>query len=109
MERVVFSIDNCGDLHTLSRFLRWVDTHRAMSRLDGGFRVACGEWEGKAELSFNMSREDIEIVVLNSGYVNGQECFLLVSSHKNTLHLWHPSKPDVWQRVEDDGSTRYVS
>ena len=107
MERVVFSIDNCGDIHTLAKFTRHLDTQRALTDLPGGVAIAVGEWEGKGEISFNLSLSDYNKHVKNSGYVDNQECILLVPTlSKQPLFLLYPDGKLV--KTEDNGSTKYI-
>ncbi len=79
MERVIFSIDNWNDLHTLAKFLRLMDTHRAMMKLDGDFKVLQGYYKGDLEISFMCSQRDFTDYVLRSGYVDNQESIFHVS------------------------------
>lgn len=79
MERVIFSIDNWHELHTLAKFLRLMDTHRAMMKLDDDFKVLQGYYKGELEISFMCSIKDFEDYVVPSGYVSKQESFLHVS------------------------------
>ena len=80
METTVFSIDNANDLHTLSKFLRHIDTQRAMGKLVGAVELAIGAYQGEMEYSFIMLSVDYNKHVKDSGYVDNQECIMLVSS-----------------------------
>ncbi len=74
---VVFAIDNGHDLHTMAKFLRHVDTQRALSKLTF-FKQAIGFFEGKYEHSFIMLEKDFEEFVKPLDFVKGQKCFLYI-------------------------------
>ena len=74
MERVIFAIDNDNDLHVNAKFLRHVDTLRALGKIPEV--IPCiGCWEGKLERSYMMLAKDFHHV---SDYVKGQEAVLYV-------------------------------
>lgn len=108
LERVIFSIDNCGDLHTLAKFTRLLDTKRVMGDLVGNVVIGKGEWEGEAEIIFNTTFVDFQRHVLDSGYVDNQECFLRKSGDwRQPMFLWYRS--GVTKNVADDGSVKYFA
>ncbi len=74
---VVFAIDNGHDLHTMAKFLRHVDTKRALMELSY-FKQAIGFFEGKYEHSFIMLEKDFEEFVKPLGFVKGQKSFLCI-------------------------------
>ncbi len=74
---VVFAIDKGYDLHTMAKFLRQVDTQRALGKLTY-FKQAIGFFEGKYEHSFIMLEKDFEEFVKPLGYVKNQKCFLYI-------------------------------
>lgn len=80
METVVFSIDNVTDLHCLAKFLRWIDTNKALGKLTGDMKVCFGCYKGVIEQSFVMLRVDFDKYVRSQGWVDGQESFLMVPS-----------------------------
>ena len=92
MKYTIFSIDNHTDLHVMSKFLRFVDTLRAMDKTKGKFIQCVGSWEGELEPSFLCNTEDYEAHIKDSGYVNGQECVMQVSEcNKQYAQLLYPS------------------
>ena len=76
MKHVIFAIDNPSDLHTLARFLRFVDELRAMQKLKGTLKPCIGAYKGDLELSYIMTKEDFDAHVRGSQWVSGQESFL---------------------------------
>ena len=80
MERIVFSIDNPFDLHTLAKFYRHVDTARAMGNLSGTMEMCVGSWDGNLEPSFAMLKHDFDKLKIKSMFCQGQEAFMFLSS-----------------------------
>lgn len=78
MNYVIFSIDNVTDLHSLSKFLHFVDVQRAMGRLKGEMKLCIGAYKGALEQSFLMTEHDFAHYIEGSEYVVGQESVLLV-------------------------------
>ena len=82
LEQIVFAIDKNYDAHTVSKFMRYMDTQRAMGRADPV--VQCiGAWtdeEGETYLepSYMVSTCDFDKHVKDSGYVDDQVCFLVI-------------------------------
>jgi hypothetical protein len=73
---VVFSIDNVNDVHVLAKFLRHVDTARAMNRMQGGIQQCIGMYNGLLEVSFIMREDDFNEHVKPFGFTDNQECVL---------------------------------
>lgn len=78
MDYVIFAIDNDADLHTNAKFLRHVDQLRAMGKLNSSMKLAIGCYLGKLERSYILRKDDFEAHVLESGYVDDQESFLVL-------------------------------
>lgn len=83
LEKTVFAIDNNIDTHTAAKFLRHVDTNRAMGKLKGSIVHCIGSWtddDGYTHLepSYMMDSVDYYAVVAESGYVDKQVCVLKV-------------------------------
>jgi len=83
---VIFSIDNCTDVHVLAKFLRHVDTKRALGYMRGEMKLCLESYEGVLEQSFLMRRDDFDAIVQPFGYVDGQECLMVVSGKR--MHSW---------------------
>lgn len=77
-EKIIFAIDNNNDLHTVAKFMRHIDTCRAMGTLKGNFTQCIGYWEGILEVSYMMNKDDYERLVVTLGYTKDQECVLAV-------------------------------
>lgn len=74
LEQVIFAIDNDANTHTVAKFMRHVDTLRAMGRID---TVNCliGCYKGHLERAYMMRADQFHEV---SEYVRGQETILRV-------------------------------
>ena len=77
-EKVIFAIDNNTDLHTMAKFARLMDTKRAIGDLQGSVVIAIGMWEGFMEQAYIVNASDYYAIVEPSGYVDNQECVLMV-------------------------------
>lgn len=75
---VLFTIDNSHDIHQQAKFLRYVDTLRAMGNLVGGVSQCIGSYNGVLERSYMMLLVDFDKHVRHSGFVSKQESFLHV-------------------------------
>lgn len=75
---VIFAIDNDSDLHTVSKFMRHVDTQKAMGRMQGTIKPCVGSYKGQLEQSYIMTRQDFDRYVKASGYIDNQESILLL-------------------------------
>lgn len=80
MERIVFSIDNPFDIHSLAKFYRHVDTARAMGLMSGSMELCVGSWKGKLEPSFAMLTTDFDKLDIKSMFCEKQEAFMYLSS-----------------------------
>lgn len=77
LEKVIFAIDNNTDTHQVAKFLRYVDTLRAMGKIDS-VTQCIGNWENVLEVSYMMNRADFNAYVESSDWVKDQVCILLV-------------------------------
>lgn len=75
---VLFAIDKSHDIHQQAKFLRYVDTLRAMGKLVGGVSQCIGSYNGTLERSYMMRLVDFDKHVRHSGFVTLQESFLHV-------------------------------
>jgi len=78
LERVIFSIDQPHDLHVQAKFLRHLDTARAMDQLIGPVTLCIGSYQGVLEPSFMMYRSDFNKIVKPTEYIRNQESILTV-------------------------------
>jgi len=83
MQFVIFSIDNVDNLHTLSKFLRHMDTMRAMGKLKGSFRPMVGSYKGVLEYAFGCRKEDFDAHVQGFGFIDNQESVLELTVTNN--------------------------
>ena len=122
LETVIFAIDKSDEVHTQAKFLRHVDTLRAMGKLRGVFASCIGCYKGDMERSYMMLMSDFNEHIRRSGYVDKQESFLripgdvrqpcvleyqdgqadvlgpMVSLHASEAHMF-----DGWTYVEKTG------
>ena len=78
LNKVIFAIDNNTDTHTVAKFLRYMDTVRAMRKMNGTVTHCIGYWEGILEPSYMMDEIDYNAFVKDSGFVDDQDCVLHV-------------------------------
>jgi hypothetical protein len=76
--KVIFAIDNNNNTHNVAKFLRHVDTLRAMGKIKSQVTQCIGNWEGILEVSYMMDLADYDSHVAGKGYTEGQECILIV-------------------------------
>ena len=115
MDYVVFAIDNNKDTHAVAKFLRHMDTKRALGELKGNMVHCVGNWEGILEVSYILRRDDYLAHVLPMGFTQEQEAIMVapmrreqpasIMSHDLVDHLQelgpvrnipaHEATPDV--------------
>jgi len=78
LNKVIFAIDNNTDTHTVAKFLHYLDTVRAMRKMNGTVTHCVGMWEGILEPSYMMDQTDFDAHVKDSGFVDSQDCVLHV-------------------------------
>ena len=75
---VIFAIDDNTDLHTVAKFMRHMDTVRALNELRGMFVQCIGMYNGVLEPSYMMDESDYRQLVATTDYMAWQDCILLV-------------------------------
>lgn len=87
LEKVVFAIDANTNVHAVAKFLRQVDTLRAMNKIKPV--VQCiGMWENVLEASYMMDKVDYDTHIAGNGYADRQECILVVAGDtRQPCHL----------------------
>ena len=78
LNKIIFAIDNDTDVHVVAKFLRLIDTSRAMNTLQGAFVQCIGCYDGVLEVSYMMDERDYLRVVEKLGYTAKQECIMHV-------------------------------
>lgn len=78
LEQVIFAIDNDSSTHTVAKFMRHVDTLRAMGKIDPVVQLI-GCYKGQLEKSYMIRADQFHHV---KDYVQGQESVLRVSGDK---------------------------
>jgi len=86
MSYMIFSIDNVFEVHTLAKFLRYIDTLKHSSQLEGNMELCIGSWEGKLEYSFIMLTSDFQKYVVPLGWVDNQESTLQLYNEKGNRY-----------------------
>lgn len=107
MEYVIFSIDDVNDTHALAKFLRHIDTARAMDKMQGKMVHCIGSWEGELEPSFLMRWDDFQEHVIGRGFVEDQDAILVVHGDKMqaVLHNKDGSRTFIGRMKETDAAT----
>lgn len=78
LSRVLFSIDNSHDVHSSAKFLRQMDTLRALGELTGAVTKCIGSFEGVLEDSYLMLQVDYDKFVRGKGYTEDQICIMYI-------------------------------
>ena len=78
LNKIIFAIDDNNDTHTVAKFLRHMDTCRAMNTLKGSFVHCIGMYNGVLEPSYMMDERDYRKLVERVGYTTWQESILHV-------------------------------
>ena len=78
LNKIIFAIDNNTNTHAVAKFMRHVDTKRALGELQGGLVHCIGYWEGILEPSYMMDERDYRKFVEPMGFTDGQDCILHV-------------------------------
>jgi hypothetical protein len=73
---VIFSVDNVQDVRTLAQFSHHLDMKRAMQKTKDSVKTCIGSYKGVMEQSFIMSRDDFDLVVRGTKWVENQESIL---------------------------------
>jgi hypothetical protein len=81
--KVLFAIDGNTDTHRVAKFMRHIDTYRAMGKLQGSIVHCIGSWTYDGgwthlEPSFLMDAKDYYEVVKPFGFTDNQVCVLEV-------------------------------
>jgi hypothetical protein len=78
LNKIIFAIDDNTDVHAVAKFMRHIDTARAMGNLKGSFVQCIGCYEGQLEPSYMMDERDYRALVDEKHYVEYQDCILHV-------------------------------
>ena len=78
LNKIIFAIDNNTNTHAVAKFMRHVDTKRALGELQGGLVHCIGYWEGTLEPSYMMDERDYRKFVEPMGFTDEQACILHV-------------------------------
>ena len=105
LNKIIFAVDGNKDLHTVAKFMRHMDTCRAMNTLSGSFVKCIGMYKGDLEPSYMMDEVDYRKLVESAGYTAGQESILHVPGDTRqpcTLEFRDGSTKVVGPMVEVD-------
>jgi len=78
LEHVIFAIDNGDDAHVTAKFLRRMDTLKAMGVLTTPVVQTIGCYKGQLENSYMMMAKDMHHVRDYVNWIEGQESILRV-------------------------------
>jgi len=104
LTQVIFAVDNGNDIHGLAKFLRYIDAVRAMNNLISKPVLCVGMYRGFYEISILLSYADFVDYVLDAGFVDEQESFLvvpgdvrqpctLIDQNKKVIEVLGPMRP----------------
>ena len=80
LNKIIFAIDGNTDTHAVAKFLRHMDTCRAMDTLQGQLVHCIGCYNGVMEPSYMMDERDYRQLVESVDYTAWQESILHVPS-----------------------------
>jgi len=93
MDYVIFAIDNNTDTHTVAKFMRHIDTKRALGTMKGRMVQAIGYWEGILEPSYIMRKDDY--LAFAQGYTKGQDAVMVApSDNRQPAYLMNSTMTD---------------
>lgn len=92
MHYVVFAIDNL-DIRSTARFMRYIDERIAMSKTKGNVMLGIGCYLDQLEQCYIMRQDDFDTFVRNSGYVDGQESFMVTDQKR--MWLEYPAENEL--------------
>jgi len=78
LNKIIFAIDNDTDVHTVAKFLRHIDTARAMETMKGAFIPCIGCYDGELESSYMMDERDYRRIVEPLSFTADQDCIMHV-------------------------------
>ena len=78
LNKIIFAIDNDTNVHTVAKFMRHIDTARAMNTMKGAFIPCIGCYDGELESSYMMDERDYRRLVSTTDYTKEQDCILHV-------------------------------
>jgi hypothetical protein len=78
LNKIIFAIDNDTDVHAVAKFMRHIDTARAVGTLKGSFVPCIGCYDGVLESSYMMDERDYRKLVEPLGFTDKQECIMHV-------------------------------
>lgn len=88
-ECVLFSIDDVSNIHTNAKFMRHVDTLRAMNKLSGSVVMCIGKWDDRLEQSFLCEKKDFDKHF--KGFCANQFGWIVIPGDvKQPCTLWGP-------------------
>ena len=74
LEKIIFAIDDDTNVHTVAKFMRHVDTQRAMGRM-APMQMLIGCYDGVLEKSYMINASDIDHV---NAFIQDQVCVMRV-------------------------------
>jgi hypothetical protein len=92
LNKIIFAIDKSTDLHAVAKFMRHMDTARAMGTMKGSFTQCVGMYAGLLEPSYMVDEVDYRKVVVPLGVCDGQESVMHVPADTRqpcTLEFTH--------------------
>lgn len=104
MDYVVFAIDNNTDTHAVAKFMRHMDTQRAMGALKGQLVQCIGNWEGILEVSYILRRDDY--TTFAKSYTKEQEAVMIAP--RDARQPASIVSPDLSTHMQELGPLRSI-
>lgn len=78
LNKIIFAIDNDTDTHVIAKFMRHIDTMRALGKFRGSFIHCISCNYGMLESSYMMDERDYCDFVEPMGFTDNQDCIMHV-------------------------------
>jgi len=78
LNKIIFAIDNDLTVHAVAKFMRHIDTARAVGTMQGSFIPCIGCYDGELESSYMMDERDYRKLVEPFGFTADQVCIMHV-------------------------------
>lgn len=78
LNKIIFAIDNDLTVHAVAKFMRHIDTARAVGTLKGSFIPCIGCYDGVMEASYMMDERDYRRLVEPLSFTADQDCIMHV-------------------------------
>jgi hypothetical protein len=112
LNKIIFAIDDDTDTHVVAKFMRHIDTMRALGELKGSFIPCIGCYDGMLESSYMMDERDYRRFVEPMGFTDQQDCILHVPADTRqpcTIEWNKFGDLECWNNTKTIGAMRSVT